>query len=974
MSGGGGGSTISTTAPRIGSFRFQTSAYGRPVARIFGKTRVSANLLWYGDFTAIAHTTTTSSGGGGGKGGGGGGGVTQENTTFTYTAAVLMLIGRGVLPAITKVWRDKEQTTLAALGLSYYQGTGAQTAFPHLTSNHAGEALAYRGLAYAASAALDLGDSASLMQHSFEVEGEAQFSGAIKDANPKDVIAAILAEAGIPAARIGNLTPFSDYCVANGIFVSPAYTEQKPAAECLQRLAQIGNAEVVASEDKLKLVPYSDEAKAGNGANYVPNAAPLFDFNDDDFLAERGEEPVSFEEMDASDAYNVVKLKFFNRAKDYAEDVVEWQDEDNIALYGRRPMEQPIELTEIVDPAVARLVVQNIGQTQLYFRAGYRFKLGPGKADLLEPMDVVAITNARLGLAALPVRIREIEESQDGRRDGFSLFVREFPAGAGSSVLYPSETGNGYTVNYNVDPGNVNPPVILDAPAVITDSGFEVWLAVSGADPNWGGCQVWVATDPGGPYKQVGSIFGAARHGVVHTAQFPAAADPDVVNACRVDLTVSKGTLTGGTQADADRYNTLAWLEGNELISFQTAALTAQYRYDLDDYVRRGVFNTAISAHPVGHKFARLDAAVFRYAYDPILKGSTLYIKLPSFNIFGGGQQDLAAVAAYAHVIGGPIGAPDAPQNFTVQQIGPVLNFRVDPVPYLQLDRVEVRYADPGETNWNNGIPLANMLRGNTDSNGSTPPGAWRFMARAYDLAGNPSKTWAVFDLQVTADTFESIRTQQEAPDWLGVKSNFVVHWTGKLVPKGQNAGSTYAGNEWVDQFCPDPHLICTYTAPEIDKTIDAAARVWGDIVSALGPGETVGTADPRFQVDHRLDAGAYDGYENWAVGVANFRRLTSRLVLDTARGKVWISGMRTEIDKEPVFEEKHGLVIGAAGTAIVFDAVYHNTPEISAFNDGATPRLPTHTADSRTGTTLHLFDTAGAEVGGTGGYRTAGV
>jgi len=325
-------------------------------------------------------------------------------------------------------------------------------------------------------------------------------------------------------------------------------------------------------------------------------------------------------------------------------------------------------------------------------------------------------------------------------------------------------------------------------------------------------------------------------------------------------------------------------------------------------------------------------------------------------------------------MIAGPIGAPDAPTGFVVQQSGAFVNFSVDQLEYIKLDRVEIRYADPGEALWENGIPVTNILRGNTDTNGSVPPGAWRFMARSFDRAGNPSKTWAVYDMTVTAEGFQSIVEQREGDGWPGTLTNFVLHHTGVLVPKSQNAGSTYTGNEWIDQWVPDPYAICTYEGSEIDKGIDGMVRVWGDIVSALGPGVGAGLANPKFQIDHKAAAGSYDGFEDWVNGNIDFRYLKSKLIVDTAVGLVKVTQMRTVVDKQPIVEEKHGLVIGASGLAVIFDAVYHVTPNIQAFSDDAAPRLPTHTADGTTGTTLHLFNTSGAEVGGAGGYRASGV
>ncbi len=47
---------------------------------VYGKTRVAANMFWYGDFTATPHTTVQ-------KSGGKGGGTKTSNTTFSYSAS-----------------------------------------------------------------------------------------------------------------------------------------------------------------------------------------------------------------------------------------------------------------------------------------------------------------------------------------------------------------------------------------------------------------------------------------------------------------------------------------------------------------------------------------------------------------------------------------------------------------------------------------------------------------------------------------------------------------------------------------------------------------------------------------------------------------------------------------------------------------------------------------------------------------------
>lgn len=97
----GGSKTISNITPAAGNLRIQTSVYGAAIAIVYGTTRVSGNLTWFGGFRAIPHTSTQSSGGKGG------GGVKSETTTFTYEAAVLMSLGEGPFNTVVSAWRGK---------------------------------------------------------------------------------------------------------------------------------------------------------------------------------------------------------------------------------------------------------------------------------------------------------------------------------------------------------------------------------------------------------------------------------------------------------------------------------------------------------------------------------------------------------------------------------------------------------------------------------------------------------------------------------------------------------------------------------------------------------------------------------------------------------------------------------------------------------------------------------------------------
>lgn len=99
----GASSTISTTEPRLGNLRIQTSMYGLAVPMSWGQVRATANLVWFGNFQAQANTTTTE------QGGKGGGGITQVDTKYTYTCAGIMSVGSGPVVGVPSAWRGKRR-------------------------------------------------------------------------------------------------------------------------------------------------------------------------------------------------------------------------------------------------------------------------------------------------------------------------------------------------------------------------------------------------------------------------------------------------------------------------------------------------------------------------------------------------------------------------------------------------------------------------------------------------------------------------------------------------------------------------------------------------------------------------------------------------------------------------------------------------------------------------------------------------
>ena len=579
----------------------------------------------------------------------------QSGNSFTFSAA-----DAGKTMTINYVYSVPDSNSngqpLEKLSLTLFTGSRPQTPWSYLTSRHPGQNLGYNGIAYIASSSMDLGESGTLPNLSFEVLGILPFGGDTTDAEPSAIITDLInnpyygLNGAVPLDNLNSTNSFAqfrNFCVANGIFLSPVLDAQKSAAEWIKDILDVTNSASVWSEGLLKIVPYGDTTAVGNGAIFIPNTSPVYDLTNNDFLA-----PVSVKRPSIADVMNSVSVEFINRANDYNVEVAEDKDEAAIALYGLHKAEAK-QAHSITSAAVAKIVANMMRKRQVEIRATYTLKLG-WQFNLLEPMDLVTITVPELGYDKKPVRITAIREDDSGQLE---IDAEDFPFGTAHGTLYPQQEPTAFAPQANADPGAVNSSVVFEAPPLLSRSGqHEIWIAVSGSDPNWGGCHVWLSADDS-EYHQIGRVAGPARMGVLSGA-VAAGADPDSTNFFPVNLTESAGILQSGTQADADSYRTLCYA-GGEFIAYQAANLTGTNAYNVGQdgggsvYLRRGLFGSSIVAHSAGEAFARLDDAIFTYVYDPAFIGKTIYLKFVSFNTSGLMEQSLANAAAYQFVVTG---------------------------------------------------------------------------------------------------------------------------------------------------------------------------------------------------------------------------------------------------------------------------------------------------------------------------------
>lgn len=146
----------------IGDLRVQTSAYGGAIPYVIGKQRLSGNIIWADEKKTYQIKNKT------GKGG-------PTTVTTGYTVSMLIGICAGPILGVSRVWANGEliidsRAAVKPLVGQLYLGDMAQTADPTYQSIvGAGNAPAYRGLAYISLTNYDLGASGVVPQFSFEV-------------------------------------------------------------------------------------------------------------------------------------------------------------------------------------------------------------------------------------------------------------------------------------------------------------------------------------------------------------------------------------------------------------------------------------------------------------------------------------------------------------------------------------------------------------------------------------------------------------------------------------------------------------------------------------------------------------------------------------------------------------------------------------------------------------------------------------
>lgn len=142
---------------RLSDLTPQTSTEGTPIPRLYGRARISGQVIWATNYEEVSSTS-------GGKGGLGGG-----TTTFSYYANFAIGLCEGPIAAIGRVWADGQPFDLSTVTARIYTGTAAQGT-DSLIEAKQGDTPAYRDTAIVVFERLPLANFGNrIPQLSFEI-------------------------------------------------------------------------------------------------------------------------------------------------------------------------------------------------------------------------------------------------------------------------------------------------------------------------------------------------------------------------------------------------------------------------------------------------------------------------------------------------------------------------------------------------------------------------------------------------------------------------------------------------------------------------------------------------------------------------------------------------------------------------------------------------------------------------------------
>jgi hypothetical protein len=714
-----------------------------------------------------------------------------DRPTLAYFKANSMINVQGQISPINNAGYQYDGThfdhipgsvTWASEGVGIQYGTAFQAPPPYISSRYPGEDIPYSRVATLFFPAFQLGQSASPPALEIWVIGMLAYDPAgvttgtpILDAMPYSIITDLLTDPvhglGVSPAYIDSMWQFRAFTVASGLFLSVSITGQQQIQQIIQLIMQQTVCDMWWSEGRLKAQPWYDLPITGYGLVYTPVSTVVYNLTNDHFIENSSTGPLQMTRTAVADTFNQFSINFTNRALNYSSDTATIDDLGNQILYGVRPA-PATQGQFIADASVAFISATLQMQKQLYTRRTFTFKL-PFVFALLEPFDIVTLTDTAMAVVQLPVRIMSTKFGADYT---IQVTAQELPNELHNFTPKNQQFSLGSGLGVSIPPGTITGPVIFTGPARLTNGNLEVWVAVNGQSAAWGGCRIWLSTD-NSTFELWGVLRGGSRYGFMSTAipGYPRpvgtiwddplflwndpgvawnsftniGANPDTADVLSLTLFNNVQQLNSVSAAQAANGFTLAAIFDSvpEIFSYQTATLTGPGNYSLST-LYRGILGTPGNAHPAGVPFVMLDGNLAKIPLDISLLGKTIYLKFTSFNAVGAMEQDVAQATSYSYTIGPGISSPLGPSFASITQSGILCIFVWEEDESPEATGYEIRIGLVGGT-WATAFPLVRAARGSHSVSTIAPIGTWVFYIASFDSLNTysqyrPSVTFTV--------------------------------------------------------------------------------------------------------------------------------------------------------------------------------------------------------------------------------------
>ncbi|MBX6426739.1 MAG: glycoside hydrolase/phage tail family protein [Variibacter sp.] len=150
--------------PRLADLDVMASSEGAPIPRVYGRARLSGQVIWATRLEEVISTRTESAGGKGL-------GPRVSTTTYSYFANFAVGLCEGPIAHVARIWADGKPLDLSGVTVRVYQGTEDQMPDALILAKQGADgAPAYRGLAYVVFERLPLEKFGNrIPQLSFEV-------------------------------------------------------------------------------------------------------------------------------------------------------------------------------------------------------------------------------------------------------------------------------------------------------------------------------------------------------------------------------------------------------------------------------------------------------------------------------------------------------------------------------------------------------------------------------------------------------------------------------------------------------------------------------------------------------------------------------------------------------------------------------------------------------------------------------------